>query len=187
MNGDGRRAGTTTDIIPLFFGRLVREKGIAEFSEAIAKAIDCGLRVRPMIVGDGPAKVEFARQLPGGARFLGHLSGPERSVAIASADVLINPSTTEAFGNVNLEAMSSGLAVISADVPSAQALISHNDNGVLVPPHDVTGYADALTSLAHDKREAETARRAAAAVSALAFTWSAALTDVVQNYLGLLG
>ena len=174
------------DVIPLFFGRLVREKGIGEFSQAIAQAIETGLRVRPMIVGDGPAKIEFARQLPGGARFLGHLSGPELSTAIASADVLINPSTTEAFGNVNLEAMSSGLAVVSADVPSAQALISHNDNGVLVPPHDVAGYAGALTGLARNDRKRKLLGTAAAA-AASAFTWSAALTDVVQNYLGLIG
>jgi glycosyltransferase involved in cell wall biosynthesis len=174
------------EVVPLFFGRLVREKGITEFSETIAKAIEAGLRVRPMIVGDGPAKIEFARQLPGGARFLGHLSGPELSTAIASADVLINPSTTEAFGNVNLEAMASGLAVVSADVPSAQALISHNDNGVLVPPHDVAGYAGALTDLTHDRVKRSLLGTAAAAAAA-AFTWSAALTEVVQNYLGLIG
>jgi glycosyltransferase involved in cell wall biosynthesis len=174
------------EVVPLFFGRLVREKGITEFSETIAKAIEAGLRVRPMIVGDGPAKLEFARQLPGGGRFLGHLSGPELSTAIASADVLINPSTTEAFGNVNLEAMASGLAVVSADVPSAQALVSHNDNGVLVPPHDVAGYADALTDLTNDGVKRNLLGTAAAAAAA-AFTWSAALTEVVQNYLGLIG
>lgn len=174
-----------TDVIPLFFGRLVREKGIHEFSATIAKAIEQGLRVRPMIVGDGPAKAEFASKLPGGARFLGHLSGPDLSQAIASADVLINPSTTEAFGNVNLEAMSSGLAVVSADVPSAQALISHNDNGVLVPPHDVDGYTNALTDLARNERK-RTLLGAAAAATATAFTWSSALLDVVQGYLGLI-
>jgi glycosyltransferase involved in cell wall biosynthesis len=138
-----------------------------------------------MIVGDGPAKAEFASKLPGGARFLGHQSGPDLSQAIASADVLINPSTTEAFGNVNLEAMSSGLAVVSADVPSAQALISHNDNGVLVPPHDVDGYTNALTDLARNERK-RTLLGAAAAATATAFTWSSALLDVVQGYLGLI-
>jgi len=174
------------DVIPLFFGRLVREKGIDEFSAAISKAIDSGLKMRPMIVGDGPAKAEFARQLPAGTRFLGHLSGHDLSTAIASADVLINPSTTEAFGNVNLEAMAAGLAVISADMPSAQALISGNDNGVLVTPHDVDGYAEALSSLARNRRK-RSRLGAAAAAAAAAFTWSAALMDVVQGYLGLIG
>lgn len=174
------------DVIPLFFGRLVREKGIAEFSATMVKAIEQGLRVRPMIVGDGPAKAEFARQLPGGARFLGHLSGTDLSRAIASADVLINPSTTEAFGNVNLEAMASGLTVISADVPSAQALISNDDNGVLVSPHDVAGYAEALTGLARNGQKRKRLATAAAAAAA-AFTWSATLAGVIQNYLGLIG
>ena len=175
-----------TEIVPLFFGRLVREKGIEEFSATMARAIDAGLKVRPMIVGDGPARDEFADRLPDGARFLGHLSGAELSRAIASADVLINPSTTEAFGNVNLEAMASGLAVISADVPSAQALMSNSDNGVLVPPHDVAGYADALTRVAGDKLN-RTRLGAAAAAAALAFSWATTLADVVQNYLGLIG
>ena len=100
--------------------------------------------------------------------------------------MLINPSTTEAFGNVNLEAMASGLAVISADVPSAQALMSNSDNGVLVPPHDVAGYADALTRVAGDKLN-RTRLGAAAAAAALAFSWATTLADVVQNYLGLIG
>jgi len=173
------------DVIPLFFGRLVREKGISEFSAAISKAIESGLKLRPMIVGDGPAKAELARQLPEGTRFLGHLSGHDLSTAIASADVLINPSTTEAFGNVNLEAMAAGLAVVSADMPSAQALISNNDNGLLVPPHQVEGYAEALSKLASDRRK-RTRLGAAAAAAAAAFTWSSALLDVVQGYLGLI-
>ena len=173
------------DVIPLFFGRLVREKGISEFSAAISKAIESGLKLRPMIVGDGPAKAELARQLPEGTRFLGHLSGHDLSTAIASADVLINPSTTEAFGNVNLEAMAAGLAVVSADMPSALALISNNDNGLLVPPHQVEGYAEALSKLASDRRK-RTRLGAAAAAAAAAFTWSSALLDVVQGYLGLI-
>jgi len=138
-----------------------------------------------MIVGDGPAKAELARQLPEGTRFLGHLSGHDLSTAIASADVLINPSTTEAFGNVNLEAMAAGLAVVSADMPSALALISNNDNGLLVPPHQVEGYAEALSKLASDRRK-RTRLGAAAAAAAAAFTWSSALLDVVQGYLGLI-
>lgn len=50
---------------------------------------------------------------------------------MASADILVNPSVTEAFGNVNLEAMASGIGVVSADVPSASSLIVHGGTGLL--------------------------------------------------------
>ena len=91
--------------------------------------------MRPLVVGDGPARAWFEAQLPG-ARFTGHLDGEALGRAVASADILVNPSTTEAFGNVNLEAMAAGLALVSADVGSAQALIEHGRSGLLVPPEE---------------------------------------------------
>jgi glycosyltransferase involved in cell wall biosynthesis len=173
------------DVIPLFFGRLVREKGIGEFAKIIRRAREQGLNIRPLVIGDGPAKLELARELPGGAYFVGHLSGPDLWTAVASADVLINPSTTEAFGNVNLEAMASGVPVISANVASAQALIANNDNGVLVEPHNVDGYVERLSELV-----ASPPRRAAigiaAALSATAFSWTQVLADVLTAYTDLL-
>jgi glycosyltransferase involved in cell wall biosynthesis len=166
----------------LFFGRLVREKGIADFAAAITRA---GLPdVRPLVVGDGPARGEFARLLPR-AVFAGHLSGEALGQAVASADVLLNPSSTEAFGNVNLEAMAAGLAVISADAPSSRGLIDDGRTGLLVPPGDIEGYAGALAKLAGDRRLCGKLGRAARAESAN-YDWDAALDKVVEAYRGLL-
>jgi glycosyltransferase involved in cell wall biosynthesis len=173
------------EVVPLFFGRLVREKGIAEFAEVIARVRETGINARPMIVGDGPARMEFARLLPVGHKFLGHLSGPELSRAVASADILINPSTTEAFGNVNLEAMAAGLALVSADVASARALIADNDNGLLVPPHDLDAYAGAYSDLATSLDRRRTLGMAASA-TAMAFNWTNVSSDVVAHYLELI-
>ncbi|MBO0749893.1 MAG: glycosyltransferase family 1 protein, partial [Porphyrobacter sp.] len=133
------------ELAVLFFGRLVREKGIADFAAAFTCADLPGTRA--VVIGEGPAHAEFARSLPD-AVFVGHLSGDALGEAVASADVLLNPSATEAFGNVNLEAMAAGLPIVSADAPSSRALIEPGRTGLLVPPGDVAGYAEALRTLA---------------------------------------
>jgi glycosyltransferase involved in cell wall biosynthesis len=166
------------EVAVLFFGRLVREKGIADFVAAFARA--ALPNARSVVVGEGPAHAEFARGLPG-AVFTGHLSGEALGEAAASADVLLNPSATEAFGNVNLEAMAAGLAVISADAPSSRTLIDNGRTGLLVPVGDVAGYADALAKLAADPALRERLGRAARKESAR-YDWDAALAEVASAY-----
>jgi glycosyltransferase involved in cell wall biosynthesis len=179
-----RRARGIADdeLAVLFFGRLVREKGIADFAAAIARA-DLP-KVRPVVVGDGPARGEFERLLPR-AVFVGHLSGEPLGEAVASADVLLNPSATEAFGNVNLEAMAAGLAVISADAPSSRELVADGRTGLLVPAGDVESYAVALARLANDRALCTRFGEAARAESAR-YDWDDALAKVAAAYRGLL-
>jgi glycosyltransferase involved in cell wall biosynthesis len=122
-----------SDAVILFFGRIVREKGIDCFVRTIRELRIRGYRVRPLVIGEGPARREMENTL-GDAVFTGHLEGAELGRAVASADILLNPSTTEAFGNVNLEAMASGLAVISANVESAHEIIQDERDGLLSRP-----------------------------------------------------
>lgn len=170
--------------IVLFFGRLVLEKGLAAFAEVIAEARARGRRLRPMIIGDGPARGWFAERVPN-ARFLGHLAGASLGAAVATADILINPSTTEAFGNVNLEAMAAGVAVVSADVASAAALIVDRVSGWLVPPADIAAYVDAIEALI-DRPDLRASIACAGQVSADAFQWPSILDGVIADYRSLL-
>ena len=101
------------------------------------------------MIGDGPARQWFAERLPD-AVFTGQLVGPELGRALASADVLLNPSITEAFGNVTLEAMASGLAVVAAVATGTTNLVRDGETGTLVDPTDVDAYADALDAYARD-------------------------------------
>ncbi len=171
------------EIVPLFFGRLVIEKGIAVFADTIRLLQTRGHPLRPLIVGTGPAEARFRALLPD-AVFTGHLDGRDLGRAVASADILINPSTTEAFGNVNLEAMASGLAVVSADVGSAQALIAPGRSGMLTPAA-APALADAVATLIErpDLRFplAREAHRAAGG-----YRWPDILDDVLRSYSGLI-
>lgn len=168
------------DVIPLFFGRLVLEKGLDIFVEAIALLRERGQPVRPLIVGDGPAKAWLARRLPN-ATFAGHLEGPLLGQTIASADILVNPSVTEAFGNVNLEALASGLSIVSADVPSAASLIEHGRTGLLVKAKDAGAYADAIEALIHDP-DRRRGMSAMASASADGYKWNDVLSTVHAAY-----
>ena len=177
-----RRANGYTDdeAVVLFFGRVVREKGLDAFARTIAELRADGTGLRPLIVGDGPGRPAFAAAL-GDACFTGRLEGPALATAIASADVLLNPSTTEAFGNVNLEAMACGLTVVSADVPSARALIENGRTGLLVKPDEDGGYARAVEQARrHPLLRQKLGHAATAAASR--YDWNSVLADVVAAY-----
>ena len=167
------------DVILLFLGRIVREKGIDCFARVVGELRRRGHSVRPLIIGEGPAAPHFKRAL-GDAVFSGRLEGAELGRAVASADILLNPSTTEAFGNVNLEALAAGLAVVSADADSARALIHDGETGLLRPAR-VQALADAVE---HLLREPWTALRlrTAAPEAAAQRQWPNVLNGVVEAY-----
>jgi glycosyltransferase involved in cell wall biosynthesis len=168
------------EVVPLFFGRLVAEKGLDIFEAVVARLRADGRQVRPLLVGEGPARGALARRL-GDAVFTGHLDGADLGRAVASADILLNPSITEAFGNVTLEAMAAGLAVVAADVTSTRALLIDGEDGLVVPPRDVEAWALAVRRLEEDhllRRRLAGAARA----KALAFDWAVILDNVIAAY-----
>jgi glycosyltransferase involved in cell wall biosynthesis len=166
--------------IILFLGRIVLEKGLEVFAGVIGELRARGHRVIPLVVGDGPAMSWFAQRL-GEVRTTGHLEDVDLGRAVASADILINPSETEAFGNVNLEAMAAGLAIVSADVESAQALLAHERDALLVPPGDVQAFAQAVERLIASPRERALLSQAALDESAK-YSWDDILSQVAEAY-----
>ncbi|MES2288175.1 MAG: glycosyltransferase family 1 protein [Pseudomonadota bacterium] len=170
------------DFCILFLGRLVLEKGISVYTEVVRTLQEKGIRVRPLIVGEGPARAAFAHLH--GPIFTGHLIGDALARAVASADVLLIPSTTETFGNVILEAMASGLPVVSASAQNARALISPDRDGYLCSPEDCSAYADALIGLAASPTLRRELGRAAREKS-LTYNWDAASASVYGVYRSL--
>lgn len=178
------RGYTNADVVPLFFGRLVLEKGTDRFAEIIAQVRARGLGVRPVIIGDGPARPRLARLLPN-ATFTGELRGAELATAVASCDLLINPSETEAFGNVVLESMACGLPVVAADSGSTRNVIDQGQEGLLCGGAGGPAYADAVCTLLRDEQERQRLGRNAAR-RACAFDWDTVLDAVVAVYLEAL-
>ena len=132
-----------------FLGRIVMEKGLDVFADAVHAFEPAKVKHRVLVIGDGPARPWFEEQLPQ-AIFTGQLTGNDLARAFASADVFLNPSITETFGNVTLEAMACGLPVIAAESTGATNLVRNGVTGLLVDGTDVDEFADALTTYGRD-------------------------------------
>jgi glycosyltransferase involved in cell wall biosynthesis len=132
-----------------FLGRIVMEKGLPEFVAAIEALKERGAPHRVLVIGEGPARGWFEQRLPG-AVFVGHQEGPDLARALASADVFLNPSITETFGNVTLEAMACALPVVAAVATGATSLVRDGVTGLLVDGGDEEKFAAALDRYARD-------------------------------------
>ena len=137
------------EMIIAFLGRVVMEKGLDVFADAVHAFATFGLKHRVLVIGEGPARPWFEEQLPD-AIFLGQLTGDKLARALASSDVLLNPSITEAFGNVTLEAMACALPVIAAYATGATNLVRSGITGTLVDGTDPDEFAEALAGYARD-------------------------------------
>ena len=146
-----RRAQGIADdeTVVAFLGRIVMEKGLDVFADAIHAVEPLGVRHRVLVIGEGPARAWFEQQLPD-AIFTGQLTGTDLARALASADVFFNPSITEAFGNVTLEAMACALPVIAAEATGATNLVHSGVTGTLVDGTDSDAFADAIARYARD-------------------------------------
>ncbi|WP_249340621.1 glycosyltransferase family 1 protein [Sphingomonas sp. 2SG] len=174
---------TGDDCAVLFFGRLVREKGLADYVEVIDRLAGAGVAVKPLVIGDGPEREWLRQRLPA-ARLTGHLDGAALGRAVASADIFFNPSVTEAFGNVTLEAMASGLPTVSVDAPSAAALLDHG-GGLLYPAGDLDAATEALARLVmFPERRRAIGRRAREASAG--YSWDRASAMVWDAFTELL-
>jgi len=137
------------EMVIAFLGRVVMEKGLDVFADAIHAFATFGLKHRVLVIGDGPARPWFEGQLPD-AIFIGQQTGGDLARALASTDVFLNPSITEAFGNVTLEAMACALPVIAAEATGATNLVRQGVTGTLVDGTEPDEFADALAAYARD-------------------------------------
>ncbi|GMN03163.1 glycosyltransferase family 4 protein [Erythrobacter sp. MTPC3] len=131
------------EVAVVFLGRLVMEKGLDVFAETIVQLRKRQVPHKVLVIGDGPARGWFEDNLPGGI-FAGFKTGAKLGEALASGDVFFNPSITETFGNVTLEAMACGLPVVAAGATGASSLVNDGVTGRLVPPGDSAAFAEAI-------------------------------------------
>ena len=118
------------DLAVIYVGRISAEKNlplVLRTFEAM-RAINPNLRL--VLVGDGPVRAELQRQNPGYI-FAGMRTGEDLAAHYASGDIFLFPSMTETYGNVTVEAMASGLAVVAFRYAAAAEHIRHERNGLL--------------------------------------------------------
>jgi glycosyltransferase involved in cell wall biosynthesis len=167
-----RRWGVVAeDPVVLYVGRLAPEKNLPLALRAYAAMKARDARARLVVVGDGPQQRRLRREVPD-AVFAGSHSGERLAAHYASADIFLFPSLTETFGNVTLEALASGLAVVAFRAGAAEVHIRDCVNGVLATPGDEQDFiACACAVMKQMSRLAPL--RTAARQTAKAVSWSA--------------
>ncbi|WP_022683246.1 glycosyltransferase family 4 protein [Sphingobium bisphenolivorans] len=167
-----------------FIGRLVMEKGLDVFSDTIDHLAAQNIRHKVLIVGEGPARDWFQNRLPS-AIFTGFQKGAELGRAVASMDMLFNPSVTETFGNVTLEAMACGLPTVAARATGSESLVTDGLTGRLIRPGAISAFADALAGYCTDGA-ARTAAGTAAMRQAERYGWDQVNQALVDTYLRII-
>lgn len=132
----------------LFLGRLGFEKRVDLLIQAFAKLRiqqpNCSL----IIAGDGPDAVvdslkRMAEPIPN-IYFTGFLLGDMKANVLASCDLFCSPSPYETFGRTVVEAMASGLPVVTVNSGAVSEYILDQVNGYLVPPNDAEELANGI-------------------------------------------
>jgi glycosyltransferase involved in cell wall biosynthesis len=131
----------------LTVSRLAPEKNVEFLAGVLDRFPDACLAV----VGDGPARADLERRFAGkNAHFVGYLKGVELAQAYASADVFVYASETETMGNVVLEAMACGTAVVAPRAGGIPSLVEEGQTAVLFAPRDLEDAVRATRAVLSD-------------------------------------
>lgn len=168
------------EIVILFVGRLVWEKGLDVYASVIERLRLLGIPHRSMVVGDGPAQNDLMQRLPD-TIFTGYLGGEALARAYASSDVFLFPSDTETFGNVTLEAMASGLPTVCANATGSNELVVPGVTGYLAEPGKSRIFFDDVLRLV-TQLELRHEMGVAALTRSAQYDWGAVLAKISAYY-----
>jgi len=176
----------------LFVGRLESRKGVNYLLQAYHAVKKQTPECRLIVVGPGTRlrhKYEkWVRQKKlEDVAFIGPVSYDELPRYYKTADIFCSPATgSESFGVVLLEAMATGKPIVASDIEGYASVMSHGDEGLLVPPRDWQKLAQALITLITDAplRRQMGARGIARAPD---YSWASVSRQVYNYYVRVLG
>lgn len=153
----------------LTVGRLVEKKGVEYGLRAAAELVRRGGTVDYAIAGDGPLRESLERmaaalEIGSSVRFLGWQNQEQITALMSERDLLLAPSVTDAAGDQEgipvtiMEAMASGMPVVSTWHSGIPELVEHGAAGFLTPERDVAALTEAIERIVIDNRFAAMGR-----------------------------
>jgi glycosyltransferase involved in cell wall biosynthesis len=136
-------------------GRLIWVKGYDYLLEAFARLKRNGVAFRAEILGGGPlqAPMRYSIQDLGiqpEVTLVGNIPGSQVLERMRQSDVFVLPSVFEGISNAALEAMASGLPVVTTNAGGMAEAVRDGVDGYVVPVRDIDALADRLGSLLAD-------------------------------------
>jgi L-malate glycosyltransferase len=162
--------------------------------EVLLEAAELVLRRCPdaefVIAGDGPRRQELerlaqSRGVAARVRFMGHAD--DVPALLASCDLFVLPSRSEAFPNSVLEAMATALPIVATRVGGIVELIENQRTGVLVPPDDARALGHAMLDLIQWRSHAVRLGHAARAAVEARYSWDRMISEFEHLYMEQLG
>jgi len=179
----------------LFIGMVSERKGLDDLCKALGSLVEQGERNFHLDILGGEEffgeTLRYYRMFKKAAltdwvSFHGMKLDAERDKFYDQADIFVLPSRFESFGIANLEAMASGLPVISTRTGAIPEYLEHNKQGLLCEPGDVEGLTQALRRLIADPSLRRT-MGAAARERAQLYDWKVRWSQVDAVYQSALG
>jgi len=169
----------------LFVGQLRNRKGVDSLLRAFNGINDSVMKC--VVVGDGPERGRLEKmvddlKLHSKVLFTGAVPFGDLTGLYAGAGFFVLPTVAEGSPLVVLEALASGLPVISTAVSGIPEIIDNEQNGFIVPPRDVHALAERMRLLIEDDelraKMSENARRG----TVESFSWSAVAKKTLSVY-----
>lgn len=199
VSGFKEESSTITIELPTRYivtvGRLIPDKGHKDLLKAFNLIANRFPDISLVVVGEGPERAGLEKSIAelemGGRVYLTGLLSHLRPV-LSKADCFVLPSRREGFGMALVEAMNCGAPCISFDCPSGPGEVIRNSvNGILVPPGDIEGLAEAMAKLLGDPEERRKLGKNAAksikerfSVDRIMLQWDALLSECMTEQSG---
>jgi glycosyltransferase involved in cell wall biosynthesis len=169
---------------------LRREKAHEVLFEAVPMVLQRCPDAEFIIAGNGPRRHELeglasARGIGSRVRFIGHTD--DVASLLASSDMFVLPSRSEAFPNSLIEAMAAGLPIVATRVGGIVELVDNQRTGVLVPPDNPRALGHAILDLIQWRSHAARLGRAARADVESRYSWDRMISSFERLYLEQLG
>lgn len=148
-----RELGVSNDVVIGFVGRFFAEKNLFTLMKSFAQALKYANKMKLILVGTGPLEDQL--------RTFCHRQGIDDKVVftgfrydvnrlLSALDVFVLPSYTEGCPTALLEAMASGKAIISSNIPSIKEIVKDGKEAILVNPYDTKELKQAILLLYYD-------------------------------------
>ena len=173
------------EVLLLYVGRIAPEKELNVLINTVKILNSKNLSFKLLVVGDGPQLKELTSLNIENIMFAGYKGGDDLHKIYASSDIFVFPSSTETYGNVILEAMSSGLPVVSVASGGIKENLINGINGLEFKVGSSIDMADKIELLINNttlrEKLVQNARQ-----HALKKSWNEVFERLFNDYTNLL-
>ena len=176
----------------LYHGRVDARKGVLDLIDAVAMLVAEGLSFRVIVSGIGPDHDAALRRIADSGlqdrvEMAGYIDYAQVPGIYHRADIFVSPTYAEGFSNTILEAMASGLAVVSCFAVGVVDCVHDGQTGLLSAPGDVPALAASLRRVLLDAGERARLAQAGLAECRRVYSWDAVGRQIMDVYARLAG